>query len=121
MSGGRAPRDRGARAERAVAAYLRERIWPRAERRQQGAPDDTGDMTGIPLPVIIDVKDHETIKLAAFIDQLLAEQERAGARHGVVFVKRRRRTDPAEWYAVTTVEQYLDLCERAGLGSEVSP
>lgn len=100
---------KGRRAEIAVAEYLKTFGFIHAEpTRRSGWADDRGDIDGIP-GVVIEVKDHKKHDLPGWLRELEAEVENAGAQTGVLIVKRRGCTDPADWYAVTTLADFATL------------
>lgn len=119
LMAGRKSRNKGARAERAVVTYLRQHGFPHAERRIAGMDDDTGDVTGCP-GVVIEVKDHATITLAAYMDQLREELAQANTEVGAAVVKRRGQTDPGSWYAVMPFELWVRALRRLGHGSPIT-
>jgi predicted alpha/beta hydrolase len=102
---GRASRDKGKRAEQAVAKWLRANGWPAATTRatsgaQQG--DDLVTTTGLSW----EVKDHAKMQLAAWLDQA---QEQAGGRPAVVIHKRRGVASPGGWYVTLSGADLLRL------------
>ena len=99
---------KGNAAERAVVEYFKTHGYPQARRTQAGTRHDIGDIDGIP-DTAIEVKNHARIDLAGWITQLEAEMQAKGVPNGVVIVKRRGKTDPAHWYAVTPLHVWLEL------------
>lgn len=111
---GRTSRNKGAQAERDVVHHLNRNGWPHAERRLGGRDNDTGDITGIP-GVVLEVKDHKSLSLGAWVDQLADEKRRARAGDGAVVVKRKGTADRAgEWFAVMSLDDYMGVLERLG-------
>lgn len=106
-------RRKGALHERGLVAWLRSRGRPHIERRLAGAPTDYGDLTGWP-GVIVEAKNCARLELAAWVDQLEAAIDLAGADTGAVIVKRRGVTDVGRFYAVMTVERWERLMTEAG-------
>lgn len=94
--------------ERDVVTYLRDQGFPHVERAYgAGRPDDTGDLDGIP-GWCFELKNHQRIDLAAWVDEVRREQAAARAQFGVVVVKRRGR--PAgQAYVVMELEQLARL------------
>lgn len=93
---GRASRTRGANAERAVAAYMRDNGWPNARRCLAGDGNQHTDIDGIP-GVSIEVKDRASSSWPAW--RLQATRQ---AHEGDVLVVVRRfrgMTDPGRWEA----------------------
>lgn len=113
MTGGLAPRRKGANYEREVVTWLQANGLPYVERRIAGMSDDRGDITGWP-GVCIECKSHKEINLAGWLDQLGAERVQCGARVAVLVVKRRRVVDVGRHYAVMEVQQWLELMRAAG-------
>jgi hypothetical protein len=105
---------KGSRAELAVARYLQSQGWPYAERSRAGWTDDRGDIDGIP-GVVVEVKDCKKFELAAWLGELEVETANAGAVTGVLVVKRRLHTDPADWYAITRLGDWAAMAKDAGL------
>ena len=107
---------KGDKAERDVASYLAAHGFPYAERAYgAGRPDDVGDIDGIP-GVGVEVKNHKTITIPAWLDELETEMFNANAQHGAVIAKRRGSTDVADWYALMPVEAWTHLLVEAGYG-----
>ncbi len=106
---------KGRRAEIAVAEWLAANGWPHAEpTRRSGWSDDRGDIDGIPC-VVVEVKNHKTFDIPAWLEELEDEVDNAGAVTGVVVIKRRGSTDPADWYAVMRLGDWAHLARDAGL------
>jgi hypothetical protein len=102
---GAASRNKGKRAELAVAAWLREHGWQAVTTRaasgmQRG--DDLVTDTGLSW----EVKDHGKFELSAWLDQAAGN---AGGRPAVVMAKRRGRGSPDGWYAVMSGADLLRL------------
>jgi predicted alpha/beta hydrolase len=102
---GAASRNKGKRAELAVAAWLRANGWQAATTRAtSGAQlgDDLVTDTGLSW----EVKDHARLELAAWLDQATAN---AGGRPAVVIHKRRGVGSPGGWYCTMTGADLLRL------------
>jgi len=102
---GSASRNKGKRAELAVAAWLRKNGWQAATTRatsgaQQG--DDLVTDTGLSW----EVKDHARLELAAWIDQATGN---ADGKPAVVIHKRRGVGSPDGWYVTMTGADLLRL------------
>lgn len=102
---GKASRDKGKRAEQAVAKWLRANGWHAITTRaasgmQKG--DDLQTNTGVSW----EVKDHSRMELAAWLDQA---RSNAGDKPAVVIAKRRGKGSPGEWYAVMSGSDLLRL------------
>lgn len=100
---------KGAAAERAVAEYLLSLGLP-CERIPAGATADRGDLW---VPVIefptIDVKDRKTLELGAWVERAAEQAKNGGRCAGVVWHKRRGKTNPAEWFVTTSGEQFVRM------------
>jgi len=95
---------KGSAAERACADWFADNGHPEADRRYgAGRHDDRGDLIGI-VDTTIEVKNHQKLDLAGWVGELEREMENGGTTYGAVVVKRRGKSNPAEWYAVMTVE-----------------
>ena len=105
---------KGSRAELAVARYLQEAGWPYAERSRAGWTDDRGDIDGIP-GVVVEVKDCKRHDLSGWLGELEVETANARAVTGVLVVKRRLHTNPADWYAITRLGDWAAMAKDAGL------
>lgn len=104
---------KGRAAELAVARWLQQ-YWPHAEpTRRSGWSDDRGDIDGIP-GVVIEVKNQQRHNIPAWLDELETEIANAKASTGVLIVKRRGSTDPADWYAITRFVDWANLAKDAG-------
>ena len=93
---GAASRNRGARAERAVVAYLRANGWPDARRYLAGDGRQPGDIDAIP-GVVIEVKDQARACWPLWIRQAKAE---ANGRLWTVVRRTRGVPDVGMWAAV---------------------
>ncbi len=101
-------RAKGTAAETAVVLYLRRMGLLYAERRALHGAADKGDITGIP-EVMIEVKNHSSIKLAEWIGEVEAQKVNADADIGVVWHKRKGKGDPSEWYVTMTGAQFVTI------------
>jgi hypothetical protein len=99
---------KGTRAEAAVVDYLRSLDWPYAERRALNGAKDRGDIAGV-LDVVIEVKDHAAMSLAAWVDEAVTEGDNDGASIAVVWHKRRGKGSPADWYVTMTGATFTEL------------
>jgi hypothetical protein len=103
---GRASRDRGARAERAVVNHLRTNGWPDARRHHGADGRAPGDIMGIPA-VCIEVKDRASSAWPTWRQQLLAETPPGDL---ALLIRRVRGvTDVGKWDAEITAITYVDL------------
>lgn len=107
---------KGSGAERAVVDHLRANGFPHAERRLAGSSKDRGDIAGVP-GVVIEVKNCERTALAAWLAEAAVEQANDGAAYGLVWHKRRGRSDAGQWYATLPAAQLVRLLREAGYGN----
>lgn len=91
-------RDKGARAERAAVAWLREHGWPDARRYLAGDGRQPGDLDFAP-GIAVDVKARRELAIPAWLSQ--AETEAGPNRLPLLWVQRPGLTDPGDWWAVT--------------------
>lgn len=109
-----AAKRKGTAAESAVVAYLRDAGAVHAERRSLNGAKDRGDVAGIP-GVVIEVKNHAHIDLAAFVDEAERESWNGPVSEvGVAWIKRRGKGSPGEWYVAMTGDTFRHLLIEAG-------
>lgn len=107
---------KGRKAERDVAAFMATAGWPYAEpTRRSGFADDRGDIDGLGGALVVEVKNQQRFDLPGWLGELEVEVANARAITGVLVVKRRLHTDPADWYAVTRFGDWCHLAKDAGL------
>lgn len=105
---GKPSRDKGARGEVALVNWLRANGYPDARRYLAGDGRQPGDVDGIP-GLCADVKNCARLDIPGWLRQVRAE---AGPnRTPLVVVKPRGVADPGEWWAITTVRDFLDVWE----------
>lgn len=104
---GKASRDKGARGERAVVAYLRTHGYPNARRYLAGDGRQPGDIDAIP-GVAIEVKNAGIYEISKWLAQAIDE---AGGRTPMVWMhpKGVAESDVANWWCVMRVADALDL------------
>lgn len=96
---------KGSAFERLVRDYLAER-FP-CERIPPGATIDRGDLW---TPhAAIQCKNHRTLSLGAWLAATVQQQQNAGKRYGVLVIKAKGTTDPAQQFAVLTLQQLRSL------------
>ncbi len=105
MTGGAAPRAKGARAEVALVNWLRAHGYPDARRYLSGDGRQPGDIDGL-AGVCVEVKDQQRHDVGAWLRQAEAE---AGPNLPVLVVKPRGEVDPGRWWAVTRVGALAEL------------
>lgn len=108
--GGKASRDKGARAERAVARYGRERGVP-LERNKIGVAK--ADLVGTP-GLSWEVKDQAQMSLGSWVDQMVDQMVDAGDEMGVLVHKRRGHADVGDWFMTLPVWLGFKLLSDAG-------
>jgi hypothetical protein len=108
-----ASKRKGTAWESAVVQFLRENGVPNAERRALNGNKDRGDIAGIP-GVAIECKSAARVEMAAWMDEAEAERVNDGADVGLVWIKRRGRTNPGAGFVILTGEGLLALLAAAG-------
>ena len=98
---------KGHAAERAVVKWLRTYGF-KANRVQAGRPDDQGDIEGLP-GVVIEVKDRKQHNFEDYFTQLRRQIQAKDAWTGVIILKRRGQTDPADWIACMPAYEWIAL------------
>lgn len=107
---------KGTAAESAVVAWLRQ-WWPHTERRALSGNADRGDIAGI-VGVCIEVKNHKSYSIPAWLKELDAEVTNDRADHGVLVVKPNGvgLTSVGQWWAICRLDDYARLLREAGYG-----
>lgn len=95
---------KGYDGERPVELLLQQ-IVPNVYRPRAGRHDDVGDIAG--LPIVVSVKNHVTLKLAAWVDELGLMLSAADKATGVVWHKRVRKGSPLDWYVTMSGLQFM--------------
>jgi Holliday junction resolvase len=106
-------KQKGTSAETAVVRWLHSQGRKSVERRALHGTNDRGDIAGIPC-VVIEVKNHKTMKLSEWIKELEVEIKNDKADTGVIIHKKSGTTDVGKWYATMPVEVWFKLLEEAG-------
>jgi hypothetical protein len=106
-------KQKGTSAETAVVNYLKDKWKIPAERRALTGALDKGDISGI-FDVVLEVKNHKTMTLGQWMEELKVEVTNASAETGVVVHKRKGTTDVGEWYASMPFWMYMYLLKDAG-------
>lgn len=106
-------RDKGTRGENAVVEALKVSGYKTVERRALNGVKDRGDIAGLP-GVVVEVKNHDSYagKLAGWIDEAKLERLNASADLGVVWHRRKGKSDALEWFVTMTGEQFICLLRR---------
>ena len=105
---------KGTAAESAVVNYLRDAGWPVVERRALNGSQDKGDIANLP-DTVVEVKACREFDLAGWVAEANTERDNAGVEYGVVWAKRRGKTDPGEWYVVMDGATFVRLLAAAEL------
>lgn len=103
-----ASKRKGTAAESAVVAYLRSQGFIQAERRALNGSADRGDVAGIP-GVVVEVKNCARQEFAAWVREAELERDNDRASLGVVWSKRRGKSDPADWFVTMSGRQFAFL------------
>lgn len=101
---GKANRDKGARAERALVTWLRTNGWPHAERAiatgnrsGQRVRADLGDVTGTP-GLVWQVKNVNKPDIDGWLAETEEQRAAADADYGLLVQQRRGQADPGMWW-----------------------
>ena len=106
---GKAEREKGSRAERAVAIYMRKFGW-QAETTRAQAGTRRGDDIATDAPVSVEVKDHSKMDLSGWLRQ---SKENCAGKIAVVWHKKRGAASPGEWYVTMDGEDFMRLLDNA--------
>lgn len=106
-------RAKGTAWETQIVNYLRTCGWPHAERRALNGNQDRGDIAGI-VGVVIEAKNAARVELGDWLTEAHQERNRAQARIGAVWFKRRGRASPADGYVLMDGETFTRLLTEAG-------
>lgn len=104
---------KGTAWETDIVRLLRESNWPNAERRTMSGTNDKGDINLHPK-VVIEAKNHGTLKFSEWLAEAEAERINADAHIGVVWAKRRGKAKAEDGYIVMDADTFLFLLEKAG-------
>lgn len=109
-----ASKEKGTRAETALAEYLRG-YWPYAERRALCGSVDKGDIAGIP-GVVWECKAGERLCIPQWLAETECERVNAGAELGILAVKPKGvgTTNVGRWWAIKPLEHEVLLLRTAG-------
>lgn len=106
-------KQKGTAFETAVVRYLADNGFPYAERAPLAGNKDRGDITGTP-GLVWECKNAKEIRLAEWIEETLVEADNVNADYGILVIKRPRRGDAREAYAVLRLEDMASLLRSAG-------
>ena len=115
-------KQKGTAAETALVRFLQGQGFPGAERRALGgggAGEDLGDITGIPS-LCMEVKNHTTYKIPAWIKETEIERQNAKADFGILVVKPNgigmTPDKVGQWWAIMPMQEMMNLLRDAGYG-----
>jgi hypothetical protein len=100
-------KQKGTAAETAVVRHLEENDLP-AQRLVMHGPNDLGDIQTV-VPLVIEVKNCKTMKLAEWVDEANREKANAGVKIGVVWHKRPRKGKPGQWYVTMNGDDFTRI------------
>lgn len=108
---------KGSAFERIIVTFLR--AWGfLVDRTRAGWVDDRGDVHGITHPRLgaftVECKNHKTMALAGWMEELNREIAANGGGLGAVVHKRKGVTDPALQYATLPLGMLVQLLKEAG-------
>lgn len=103
-------RAKGTAAETAVVNYLKANGFPEADRAPLRGTLDKGDVTGI-RNVVIEVKNHKTYSIPAWLRELEVEIANAKAETGFLVVKPNGigTAKTGDWWAVLPLRRMVEL------------
>lgn len=108
---------KGTTAETAVVNYLNSIGIVAVRNPPQGAKDK-GDINIIGVPVVIEVKNCARMELSEWIKEAIDEKGNAKAEVGVVWHKKRGKSNPGDWYVTMTGDDFALLLLRSGILKE---
>jgi hypothetical protein len=104
---------KGRAVENALVDWLRARGLD-AERRRLAGSADKGDISGLP-GVCVEVKSGGgKLQIPQWLRETETERMNAGADVGVLVIRPRGATDPASWWAVQPLLEWVELAQKAG-------
>jgi hypothetical protein len=103
--------------ERLIIEYLRSEGYT-VDRTRAGWSDDRGDIHGIE-GVVLECKNHKTLAIPAWLEELRIEMVNAGCDMGAVVHKRRGSQEGGEQYATLPLKLFIKLLREAGYASNL--
>lgn len=103
---------KGTTFERLIADHLAATLDDRIDRQVLRGNTDLGDISGVRSPfgkVVLECKNHKTMTLGTWVEEVEVERGNADALVGVVVHKRPRRGKPGEQYVTLTVDGFVKL------------
>jgi len=98
--------------ERSIIEYLRSQGFT-VDRTRAGWSDDRGDIHGI-KGLVLECKNHKTLAIPAWLEELRVEMANAGCDMGAVVHKRRGSEKGGEQYATLPFGLFVELIKKAG-------
>jgi hypothetical protein len=98
--------------ERSIIEYLRSEGFT-VDRTRAGWSDDRGDIHGIG-GLVLECKNHKTLALSGWLEELRVEMVNAGCDMGAVVHKRRGSQEGGEQYATLPLKLLVQLLRKAG-------
>ncbi len=96
---------KGYAGEHLTELWLEDALGRPLERPRAGAPQDRGDLLG--LPFTISVKNRAQLALSVWVDEMALMARHNGHEAGIVVHKRPRKGQPGDWYVTTRGELWL--------------
>jgi len=103
---------KGNEFERLIVNYLRDEGYA-VDRTRAGWSDDRGDIHGI-QGVVLECKNHKTITLSAWMEELAVEMANAKCSMGAVVHKKRGSQEGGDQYATMPMRLLVQLLKEAG-------
>lgn len=104
----------GARFERIIADFLRDKLDDRIDRKVRTGAKDTGDIAGVRdthnRRIVIECKDHGgRLQPAQWVREANTEASNDEAHAGIVIAKRKGTTNPSEQWVIMDVASLVRL------------
>jgi hypothetical protein len=97
--------------ERLIVEYLRSEGFT-VDRTRAGWSDDRGDIHGIG-GLVLECKNHKTLRLSGWLEELSVEMANAGVNMGAVIHKRSGSQEGGEQYATLPLRLFVKLLREA--------
>ena len=106
-------RAKGTSAETAVVNYLKTNGFPDADRAPLRGVLDKGDVTGV-RNVVIEIKNHKTYQIPAWLRELETEISNAQVEHGFLVVKPNGvgMSRVGDWWAILPLHRIVALLHK---------
>lgn len=102
----------GSRFERSIADYLAAVLDDRIDRRVKTGAKDRGDISGVRVHgqrIVLEAKDHATLKLAGWVAEAQVEAGNDDALAGLVVHKRIGVAAPGKQYVTCTLDDLVAI------------